>query len=76
MYILQECGNYQFNDYQFGFVSNHSTNMAVTLANDVASYFVNNGSQLFMCGLSKPVFIQKGTRQGLHERSSQLHFLF
>ena len=25
--------------------------MAVTLANDVASYFVNNGSQLFMCGL-------------------------
>ena len=110
MYILQECGNYQFNEYQFGFVSNRGTNMAVTLANDVASYFVNNGSQLFMCGLdvegafdaiphpvlfhksynvysemswkllnywynnltvqikwhglSKPVCIQKGTRQG------------
>ena len=51
MYILQECSNFQFNDMQFGFVRGRGTGTAISLANDVCSYFVNNGSQVYMCGL-------------------------
>ena len=51
LYILDECGGYTFNDSQFGFIQGRSTNDAISLAHDVASYCIFNGSPVFMCGL-------------------------
>ena len=51
MHILQECSDYNFSDYQFGFFHGKGTNTAVTLAHDVAAYCNFNKSSVFMCGL-------------------------
>ena len=51
MHILQECSDYNFSDYQFGFVRGRGTNTAITLAHDVAAYCNFNKSSVFMCGL-------------------------
>ena len=51
LYILDECVGYTFNDSQFGFIQGRSTNAAISLAHDVASYCIFNGSPVFMCGL-------------------------
>ena len=51
MHILQECSDYNFSDYLFGFVCGRGTNTAVTLAHDVAAYCNVNKSSVFMCGL-------------------------
>ena len=51
LYIIDECNNVKFNDFQFGFVSGRGTNTAIALAHDTASYFNFKGSPLFMCAL-------------------------
>ena len=51
MFVVDECSESCFNDFQFGFIKNRGTNTAISLANDVASYCNSQGSALFMCGL-------------------------
>ena len=51
LFIIDECDNFKPSDYQFGFVQNRSTNTAISLAHDVASYCNYNGSSVFICSL-------------------------
>ena len=51
LYILYKCDNFSFNKLQFGFIKGRGTDSAVALAHDISSYFVNNGSQVYMCNL-------------------------
>ena len=51
MYILDEVSGFTFNDFQFGFVKGRGTSTATALAHDVASYCIQNGSQVYMCSL-------------------------
>ena len=51
LYILYNCGGYEMNDQQFGFVTGRSTNMAAVLAQDVISYCKSRGSPVFACSL-------------------------
>ena len=47
--ILQECSDFEFNDAQFGFVKGRGVSTAATLVHDITSYFVNKGSQIYVC---------------------------
>ena len=51
MFILDECCDIQNSDFQVGFVKGRRTTTAISLAHDVASYCISNGSLVFMCGL-------------------------
>jgi exonuclease III len=51
LYIIDECSNYEFNDFQFGFIRGRGTATATNFANDVISYFDHKGSPLFICSL-------------------------
>ena len=51
LYILYECNDHKFSEFQFGFVTGRGSNSAVALVHDVASYFNAKGSTIFMCGL-------------------------
>ena len=51
LYILYKCDKFSFNKLQFGFIKGRGTDSAVALAHDISSYFVNNGSQVYMCNL-------------------------
>ena len=47
MYILEECNDYNFSDYQFGFVKE----ISISLAHDVSMYCKDKKSPVFLCGL-------------------------
>ena len=51
LHIIEECSDYKFSDYQFGFIKGRGTSTAMSLINDVASYFNHKGSPLFVCSL-------------------------
>jgi hypothetical protein len=51
LYVVDECSEYKFNDFQFGFIKGRGTSTAISLINDVTSYFDFKGSPLFMCTL-------------------------
>ena len=51
MYILTQCADYKYNDYQFGFISSRGTQTAIALANDVLEYCNYNESAVFVCNL-------------------------
>ncbi len=51
MYILEECGYYDFEDTQFGLVQGRGTNMAISLTQDVITYNVKRGNPVFACSL-------------------------
>jgi hypothetical protein len=50
-YILEECSNHEYSEFQFGFVSHRSTNMAIALAHDIMEYNKSKGSSVFVCSL-------------------------
>jgi hypothetical protein len=49
--LLKECGEHEFHDLQFGFVSSRGTAMAAALTHDVIDYCVTNGSPVYVCAL-------------------------
>ena len=51
LYIIDECSDFKFNSYQFGFIKGRGTATATTFVNDVISYFDFKGSPLFICTL-------------------------
>ena len=51
MYILDQCRSYQPHKCQFGFISNRSTSMAVSIAHDINTYCIAKGSTVFTCSL-------------------------
>ena len=51
IYILEESGEHQFSDLQFGFIEGRGTNMAAALAHDVSQYCVKRGSPVYLCSL-------------------------
>ena len=51
MYILTQCADYKYSDYQFGFISGRGTQTAIALANDVLEYCNYNESAVFVCNL-------------------------
>ena len=51
MYILAQCADYKYNDYQFGFISGRGTQTAIELANDVLEYCNYNEFAVFVCNL-------------------------
>ena len=53
MYIMYENDDFIFNDCQFGFIKSASagTASAVSGVHDVGTYFVQNGSQMYICSL-------------------------
>ena len=50
LYILDHCV-FGINKAQFGYVKGCDTNMATTLAHDIGSYCVSNGTTVFYCSL-------------------------
>ena len=50
-YILEKCNDCNFSDYQFGFVKERGTNIAISLAHDVSMYCKDKKSPVFLCGL-------------------------
>ena len=50
LYILDQC-DLKVSEAQFGFSSGRNTNMAVTLAHDIGTHFVSNGSNVYYCSL-------------------------
>jgi len=50
LYAIERCG-FTPNDLMFGYVEGRSTEMAITLANDVFSYMNTNGSPVYLCSL-------------------------
>ena len=51
LFVSDQCTNVNFSKLQFGFVNGRNTSTAISLANDICSYFGSHGSQVFMCGL-------------------------
>ena len=51
MHLLDKCGDYEYNKSQFGFIPGRGTDMAICLANDVASYCWSRRSTTFLCSL-------------------------
>ena len=51
IHILQMCGEHEFHDLQFGFISNRNTAMAAALTSDVIDHCVSNGSAVYVCAL-------------------------
>ncbi len=51
IHILEQCGEHEFHDLQFGFVPNRSTTMAAALTHDVFDYCVSRGSPVYVCSL-------------------------
>ena len=51
LYTLEECSDHQFSPFQFGFISNRSTQMAASLAHDILEYGKSQGSPAFLCSL-------------------------
>ena len=51
IHILSMCGEHEFHDLQFGFVSSRGTSMAVSLTCDVIDYCVSKGSPVYVCAL-------------------------
>ena len=50
LYILDHC-DFGINKAQFGYVKDCDANMATTLAHDIGSYCVSNGTTVFYCSL-------------------------
>ena len=50
-YILEECSNHRYSDFQFGFVPQRSTHMATVLAHDILEFTKSQGSSVFLCSL-------------------------
>ena len=50
LYILDHC-DFGINKAHFGYVKGCDTNMATTLAHDIGSYCVSNGTTVFYCSL-------------------------
>ena len=50
MFVVDECSESNFNDFQFGFIK---IGNKYHLANDISSYCNSQGSALFMCGLDE-----------------------
>ena len=51
LYIVNECNEFAFNDFQFSFIEGRGTRTAISLAHDVASYCNFKDFSVFMCGL-------------------------
>ncbi len=51
IHILDESGEHEFHDMQFGFIPGRSTTMAAALAHDVIDYCNCNGSAVYACSL-------------------------
>ena len=51
--ILEQCGEHEFHDIQFGFVESRGTAMAAILTHDVRDNCVNNGSPVYVCSLGR-----------------------
>jgi len=51
IHILQQCGEHEFHDLQFGFVPSRSTTMAAALTHDVFDYCIHKGSPVYICSL-------------------------
>ena len=49
LFIIDEYDKFKPSEYQFGFVQNRSTNTAICLAHDVASFCNCIGSSVFIC---------------------------
>ena len=50
-YILDQCTDYQFSHYQFGFLPQRSTAMAASLVHDVSEFCNAQGSTVYLCSL-------------------------
>ena len=50
-FILENCVDHQYNDFQFGFVPSRSTAMATSIAHDVGEFCNAEGSPVFFCSL-------------------------
>ena len=46
-YILDECGNINYSEHQYGFVPKRETKMAVSVAHDVSAFCLASGSPTF-----------------------------
>ncbi len=51
MFARQESGCHDLDDSQFGFIQGRSTNMAISLAQDVITYNVYNKTAMYTCSL-------------------------
>ena len=51
IHILQESGEHEFHDLQFGFIGNRGTSMAAALTHDVLDYCTANKSPVYLCAL-------------------------
>lgn len=51
IHILEQCGEHEFDDLQFGFVSSRGTTMAAALTHDVIDYMKSRGSPVYVCSL-------------------------
>ena len=49
--VLDKCCDIENSNFQFGSVKGRGTTTAISLAHDVTSYCISNGSPVFMCGL-------------------------
>ena len=49
--IIDECSDFNLNDFQFGFVRGRGTSTAISLAHDVLNYCNYKNSAIFMCSL-------------------------
>ena len=50
LYILYECNDHKFSEFQFGFVTGRGSISAAALVHDVASYFNAKGSTIVCAG--------------------------
>ena len=50
-YIHDQCTDYQFSHYQFGFLPQGSTAMAASLVHDVSEFCNAQGSTVYLCSL-------------------------
>ncbi len=51
MYLLEECGHYDFEDTQCGFGQGRGTNIPISLTQDVIIYNVKGCNPVFACSL-------------------------
>ncbi len=51
IHILEESGEHEFHDMQFGVIPGRSTAMAAALAHDVIDHCNSNGSPVYACSL-------------------------
>ena len=51
VHILEQCGEHEFHDMQFGFVESRGTAMAAALTHDVLDHCLSNGSPVYVCSL-------------------------